>query len=219
MIIVAGGTGKRMKTEIPKQFIPVKGKPVLMHSFEKFTAFSAALEFYLVLPEIHFDDWKALQLKYDFNTPHVLVKGGRERFFSVRNALQKIIHEDSLVAIHDGVRPLVEVTVIRKAFETAAGKGNAVPAVWPEQSLRQITGNNSNFAVDRKAYRLIQTPQVFRLGLIRAAYEQDYQPHFTDDASVLESAGEEIHLIEGNPENLKITRPPDLKIAEALLAD
>lgn len=219
MIIVAGGIGKRMKTEIPKQFIPVNGRPVLMHTFEKFRSFSEALNFYLVLPEFHFDDWQALQRKYAFKIPHELVKGGGERFFSVKNALEQIPHEDGLVAIHDGVRPLVDTAVIKTAFETAGKKGNAIPAVMPGQSLRQLGEKGGSRAVDRSKFRMIQTPQVFRLKEIKKAYAQEYKSHYTDDATVLESFGKEIHLIEGNAENIKITQPGDLKIAEALLAD
>ena len=215
VLIVAGGTGERMKSGIPKQFIEIAGKPILMHTIERFRDFDESIDIILVLPENQLRFWSELQKKYSFDVPHTLVKGGKTRFNSVRNGLG-FIYEPGLVAIHDGVRPFVSIETIKRCFDTAEKLGNAIPVISPSDSLR-IVAENGNEPVDRTKIKLVQTPQVFRTELIRYAYRQDYMPEFTDDAIVLERTGAKINLVEGNRENIKITNPEDLLIAGALL--
>jgi 2-C-methyl-D-erythritol 4-phosphate cytidylyltransferase len=214
-IILAGGAGTRMKTGIPKQFIPVKGMPVLMHSFQRFREFDPKMQLIAVLPEEHIPLWKDLCTEFSFGIEHQIVRGGKERFHSVRNGLQ-YVEDDALVAIHDGVRPMVSQETIQRVFETAELKGNAIPAVSLTQSIRKIKGDESKSLV-RDEYRLIQTPQCFNSTLIKRAYDANFVNSFTDDASVLEHAGHHIHLVEGNHENIKITLPMDIQIAESLM--
>lgn len=214
-LIVAGGSGKRMGAELPKQYLEIAGRPVLMHTIERFRSFSDTIEIIAVLPENQLRFWSDLQKKYSFNIPHTVVKGGRARFFSVRNGL-KFVDDPGLVAIHDGVRPFVSIDTIRKCFETADKLGNAIPVIPPADTLRMITDQGST-PVNRLLIRQVQTPQVFHSTLIKKAYEQDYLPEFTDDATVLEKTGIKINLVDGNRENIKITTPEDLKISKALL--
>ncbi len=213
-IIVAGGSGRRMGKEIPKQFIEIHGKPILMHTLSRFFEADPAIQLIVVLPESQHEYWKNLVAEYNFNIKHAVVKGGVERFFSVFNGLQSVT-ENSLVAIHDGVRPLVSVETIVKCFQTAADQGNAIPVIPAMESIRKVIDNKSK-AVNRDRYFMVQTPQVFQSEIILKAYQQEYDCNFTDDASVIEKAGYMVHLVEGNVENIKITRPVDLKIAEAL---
>jgi len=215
IIIVAGGKGKRMHSETPKQFLNIAGKPVLMHTIDTFHSFSKEFIIFVVLPAPFIDFWKSLCKRYEFTIQHEVIEGGNARFDSVKNGLQKV-EAGSLVGIHDGVRPLVNHTTIHNTFFTAEKKGNAIPAVKINESIRQIN-SSSSFAVDRKKYRIIQTPQCFQSDIIIDAYNQEYQKSFTDDATVLEANGREINLVEGNFENIKITRPVDLKIAQAFL--
>jgi 2-C-methyl-D-erythritol 4-phosphate cytidylyltransferase len=215
VVIVAGGSGKRMGAEIPKQFLELAGRPVLMHTIERFKTYSDAIEIITVLPENQLRHWCELQEKYSFNVPQTLVKGGSSRFFSVRNGL-KFVDVPALVAIHDGVRPFVSIDTIKRCFETAEKYGNAIPSISPTESLRILSGQGSQ-PVDRFHVKQIQTPQVFNAELIKKAYLQEFSPEFTDDATVLEKAGEKIVLIEGNRENIKITNPEDLLISSALL--
>ncbi len=213
-LIVAGGSGSRMGAKIPKQFLELSGKPVLMRTIERFWSFDASIKIITVLPEDQMEYWEELQKKYSFSISCTNVKGGPERFFSVKNGLEKI-ENNSLVAIHDGVRPLVSTATIKRCFDTARKFGNAVPVISPADSVRMIT-EQGNMPVNRQYLRIIQTPQVFDSKLIKKAYLQAYSPEFTDDASLLEKTGEVIHLVEGNRENLKITNPGDLAVAEAL---
>jgi len=215
VIIVAGGSGKRINTEIPKQFISLAGKPVLIHTISAFYNYSPEINILLVLPKIHFGLWENLCKNYNFNISHKIVEGGKTRFLSVKNGLSKI-DKNGIIAVHDGVRPLVKKQVIEKAFLDAEIYGNAVPAIPVNESVREINKTGSKI-FNRNNLRIIQTPQVFKSSILIKAYEQAYQKKFTDDASVVESAGEKINLIKGNPENIKITTPIDLKIAEALL--
>jgi len=215
VVIVAGGSGKRMGAEIPKQFLELAGRPVLMHTIERFKVYNDAIEIITVLPENQLRYWIDLQKKHSFTIPHTLVKGGSNRFFSVRNGL-KFVNASGLVAIHDGVRPFVSIDTIERCFETAEKLGNAVPAISPTESLRIVTEEGS-LPVNRFNVKQIQTPQVFNAALIKNAYQQDYNPDFTDDATVLEKRGVKINLIEGNRENIKITNPEDLLISAALL--
>ena len=214
-LIVAGGAGRRMGSAIPKQFLELAGKPILMHSAQRFFAFDHEIRLIIVLPRDLFEFWDELKAKHSFTLPHSLAEGGQTRFESVRNGLE-LVEDESLVAIHDGVRPLVSAETIRNCFETAARYGNAIPAVSPADSVRIVTGAG-NMPVNRQYIRLIQTPQVFASHLIKKAYMTEFNPEFTDDAMVLEKTGEEIRLVSGNRENIKITNPEDLIIAETLL--
>jgi 2-C-methyl-D-erythritol 4-phosphate cytidylyltransferase len=214
-ILVSGGLGKRMQTHLPKQFLEVAGKAVLIHTFERFHSWDKNIKFILVLPEQYFETWHKIVQEQNFQIPHLLVAGGKERFFSVKNGLDKI-DTDGLVAIHDGVRPLVHHDVINNAFKIAQSLGNAIPAIGLKESVRLIS-KEENKAFDRAKIKIIQTPQVFEISKIKQAYQQAFQSSFTDDASVLEAMGWKINLIEGNPENIKITQALDLKIAELFL--
>jgi 2-C-methyl-D-erythritol 4-phosphate cytidylyltransferase len=215
VIIVAGGSGKRINTEIPKQFISLAGKPVLIHTISAFYNYSPEINILLVLPKTHFGLWEKLCKNHNFNISHKIVEGGKTRFLSVKNGLSKI-EKNGIIAVHDGVRPLVKKQVIEKAFLDAEIYGNAVPAIPVNESVREICKTGSKI-FNRSNLRIIQTPQVFKSSILIKAYRQAYQNKFTDDATVVESAGEKINLIEGNPENIKITTSIDLRIAEALL--
>jgi 2-C-methyl-D-erythritol 4-phosphate cytidylyltransferase len=215
-VIVAGGSGKRMGADIPKQYLELAGKPVLMRTIERFKAFNDSIEIITVLPENQLRFWADLQQKHSFSIPHSLVKGGKIRFFSVRNGL-KFVDVPGLVAIHDGVRPFVSTDTIKRCFETAEKYGNAIPVISPADSLRMVTDQGST-PINRLNVKQIQTPQVFDAGLIKKAYLQEYLPEFTDDATVLEKTGEKINLVEGNRENIKITNPEDLFIAQTLFS-
>jgi 2-C-methyl-D-erythritol 4-phosphate cytidylyltransferase len=215
VVIVAGGSGKRMGAEVPKQFLELAGRPVLMHTIERFKAFSESIEIITVLPENQLRHWLDLQKQYAFTVPQTIVKGGSTRFHSVRNGLKFVI-EPGIVAIHDGVRPFVSIDTIRRCFSVAEKFGNAIPAISPTESLRILTESGSR-PVDRFHVKQIQTPQVFSAELIKKAYLQEYRPEYSDDATVLENTGEKINLIEGNRENIKITNPEDLIISKALL--
>lgn len=213
-LIVAGGSGSRMKSLLPKQFIEINGLPILMHTMLKFD--DQVDEIILVLPETDFITWENLTQKYNFKIKHKIAKGGQTRIESVQNGLDFIPNEPSLVAIHDGVRPFVHLSIIRNSFEVALKKGNAVVTVPLKDSIRQIT-ENGNQSLDRNQFRLIQTPQTFQTQLIKKAYKQQNINHLTDDASVAENMGLEIHLIEGDYQNIKITTPEDLIVAKAFL--
>ena len=204
-----------MGIDTPKQFLELAGRPVLMHTIERFKAFNDAIEIITVLPENQLRHWIDLQKKYSFTVPHTLVKGGAHRFFSVKNGLA-FVNAPGLVAIHDGVRPFVSIDTIRRCFETAEQLGNAIPSVSPADSLR-ILNDQGSIAVNRLNVKQIQTPQVFSAELIKKAYLQEYCTEFTDDATVLEKSGEKINLVDGNRENIKITNPEDLLISSALL--
>ena len=216
VVIVAGGSGKRMGAEIPKQFLELAGRPVLMHTIERFRAFDETIEIITVLPENQLRHWCELQNKYSFQIPQTLVKGGSSRFYSVKNGLE-FVNSPGLVAIHDGVRPFVSLDTIKRCFDMASEKGNAIPVISPADSLRMLNDSGST-PVDRRKVRQVQTPQVFNVELIRKAYMQNYTPEFTDDATVFEMNGGVINLVEGNRENIKITNPEDLLISKALLA-
>ena len=215
VIIVAGGSGKRMGGEVPKQFLLVAGKPILMHTVEAFTRTSSDFKFILVLPEEHFSTWNALCNEYNFSVPMQMVAGGAERFFSVKNALAHVPN-GALVAVHDGVRPFASEETILEAFAVAAEKGAAVPVIDEVDSLRRVRAGESQ-AVNRSEYKRVQTPQVFQSTILKNAYNQEYSSLFTDDASVVESIGHTITLTTGNVENIKITTPHELLLAEALI--
>jgi len=215
-IIVAGGSGSRMKSDRPKQFLELLGKPVLMYTLEAFNRFDSSMELIVVLPAEQIPFWEQLCLNHNFVLRHRVVSGGETRFQSVRNGLSALSDCD-LVAIHDGVRPLVSQTTINDCFTVAEKKGAAIPVLSVVESLREGTMEES-VPVDRSRYFSVQTPQVFQSSMVLKAYEQAYNPLFTDDASVAESAGFRVHLVEGNRENIKITHPVDLRIAEFFLS-
>ncbi len=204
-----------MNTEVPKQFLLLAGQPVLMHTIRIFHLFDPGMILYVVLPENRIPYWEGLCRKHSFTISHRLVTGGETRFGSVKNALQQISGE-GLVAIHDGVRPLVSIETLKRTFEEAGKNGNAIPVIRMHESIRE-TGPGGNKEVTRENLKIVQTPQVFRIELIRKAYDSAPHENFPDDATVLETLGENIHLVEGNPENIKITRPSDLRCAEAIL--
>lgn len=215
-LIVAGGSGSRMGSEIPKQFMEMAGKPVLMHTIKAFLSYDPDVEVILVLPEQHFGLWEELCRRYRFEHPYRLGQGGLNRFESVASGLN-LIEGDGLVFIHDGVRPLVSRATLQRCCELATEKGNAIPALKVVESVRWAE-DNLNKPLDRNRVWLVQTPQTFRVSLIREAYGQAFREEFTDDASVLESLGYRINLTEGNRENIKITWPVDLLWAETLLS-
>ena len=214
-LIVAGGKGTRINSNVPKQFLELNGKPVLLHTLEAFYRYSEKINIILVLPEDDFEIWKAICVKYNFKKDIILQKGGESRFQSVKNGLAKIEGE-GIVAIHDGVRPLVSEDIIGASFRLAAVHQSAVAAVRLKESIR-LTDQDNTKAVDRSRFRLIQTPQTFQVELIKKAYELREDPSLTDDASVAEKAGHVISLFEGSYENIKITTEEDLIVAEALL--
>ena len=214
-IIVAGGRGTRMNNEVPKQFLPLCGKPIVMHTLETFYKFDPRIELILVLPEHLIAYWQNLCVEHQFDIPHHIVVGGQERFYSVKNGLA-FAKPNALIAIHDGVRPFVSHSTLERCFRQAELQGNAIPAMPLVDSIREIKLNESQI-VDRTKLRAIQTPQVFQSQIITKAFEQPFSPTFTDDASVVEAYGEKIHLVEGNVENIKLTTPFDLLIGEALL--
>jgi 2-C-methyl-D-erythritol 4-phosphate cytidylyltransferase len=255
-IIVAGGSGQRMKSAIPKQFLLLDGKPLLMHTVERFYSFDSSIELIVVLPPEHHSLWDSLVGEYSFTVRHTVTAGGEERFHSVKSGLEAVRKNapeaehyksvaqdagpdsgqvagsdagsdagpdsgkdnepgDSLVAIHDGVRPLVSHDTIWRCYADAEEFGSAVPFLEPADSVRFLYGDDSR-PVARHEVRLIQTPQVFRSSLIMKAYDRDFDPAFTDDANVAEASGMKIHLTHGNRENIKITTPEDLAVAHVL---
>jgi 2-C-methyl-D-erythritol 4-phosphate cytidylyltransferase len=214
-LIVAGGKGTRIKSSTPKQFLELLGLPILMHTLNAFYRYSEKIKVILVLPEDDFVIWEDLCMKHHYTKPYSLQKGGETRFQSVKNGLS-LIEGDGLVAIHDGVRPLISEDIIGASFRLAAVHKSAVAAVRLKDSIR-MTDQDSTKAMDRSSFRLIQTPQTFETAMIRKAYEIREESSLTDDASVAEKAGIKISLFEGSYENLKITTPEDLIIAEALL--
>jgi 2-C-methyl-D-erythritol 4-phosphate cytidylyltransferase len=216
VVIVAGGSGKRMGMDTPKQYLELTGRPVLMHTIERFREFNDSIEIITVLPENQLRFWNDLRKKYDFDVPHTLVKGGSKRFISVKHGLE-FVNSPGLVAIHDGVRPLVRNETIKRCFEAAEKYGNAIPVISPADSLR-YEEEEGNKPINRMHVKQVQTPQVFDVAKIKKAYLQAFDPSFTDDATVLEKTGETIHLVEGNRENIKITNPEDLFIAQTLLS-
>jgi 2-C-methyl-D-erythritol 4-phosphate cytidylyltransferase len=214
-LVVAGGKGTRIKSKLPKQFLELMGKPILIHTLEAFYRYSEKITIVLVLPEDDFSIWADLCRKYNFNKPIILQKGGETRFQSVKNGLQKV-DGPGLVAIHDGVRPLVSEDIIGASFRLAAVHQSAVAAVRLKESIRMTDQDNTK-AMDRSRFRLIQTPQTFSIDLIKQAYQLKEDPTMTDDASVVEKLGHTISLFEGSYENIKITTPEDLIVAEALM--
>jgi len=217
VIIVAAGQGLRMNANVPKQFLELNGKPILMHTIQRFYEYQQDIIIIVVLPEKEFESWNALVKKNAFTIPHKLVAGGTKRFYSVMNGL-KILNNPCIVAIHDGVRPFISLQLIRRCFEKAEKKSNAVPAIPISETIREIN-NENNFIINRENFRIIQTPQCFDSVKLKKAYEKAGKTgndNFTDDAGVFENDGNEINLVEGEKNNIKITIPDDLVIASAI---
>ena len=214
IIIVAGGKGLRMGGDIPKQFLPICGKPVLMRTLEAFHAYDASMQLILVLPISQQTYWKQLCEEYHFDLVHEIADGGETRFHSVKNGLA-LVKEDGLVGVHDGVRPFVSQEVIARCYEEAVSLKAVIPVIGVVETVRHLIEEGSE-TVPRDQYKLVQTPQVFDVALLRRAYQQEYTDLFTDDASVVEALGEKVYLVEGNRENIKLTTPFDLKLAELL---
>ena len=214
IIIVAGGKGLRMGGDIPKQFLPVCGKPVLMRTLEAFYAYDSSIHMILVLPVSQQEYWKELCAKYHFTLSHDIADGGETRFHSVMNGLA-LVEGDGWVGVHDGVRPFVSQEVIARCYEEASLKKAVIPVIGVVETVRKLT-NEGSVTVPRDQYKLVQTPQVFEVALLRKAYQQAYTEMFTDDASVVEALGEKVYLVEGNRENIKLTTPFDLLLAEML---
>ena len=203
-----------MGGDIPKQFLPVCGKPVLMRTLEAFYVYDASIHLILVLPVSQQAYWKQLCEEYQFDLMHEIADGGETRFHSVKNGLA-LVKEDGLVGVHDGVRPFVSQEVIARCYDEALSLKAVIPVVGVVETVRHLTEEGSE-TVPRDQYKLVQTPQVFDVALLRRAYEQTYTDMFTDDASVVEALGENVYLVEGNRENVKLTTPFDLKLAELL---
>jgi 2-C-methyl-D-erythritol 4-phosphate cytidylyltransferase len=215
VIITAGGIGKRMSSDIPKQFLLLGSKPILMHTIELFYRFDENIEILLALPADWRGYWETLVEKHYFRIPHLVISGGEERFYSIKNALKRVTGE--FVAVHDGVRPLTSPEVIRTCFESLEKFKAVIPVIPIKESIRQFT-HEKNHAVKREEYKLVQTPQCFHTFVLKKLYEQTYDASFTDDASLAERLEIPIHLIEGNEENIKITTRLDLLLAETIFA-
>ncbi len=216
-IIVAGGSGKRFGSEMPKQFLPLDGKPVLMRTIEKFDQAGAAIV--VVLPVEHQEMWMSMCKDGNFAVSHTIADGGKTRFESVKNGIAAIEHlaDGNLVAVHDGVRPLASVELINRCYDTAQETGSAIPVVNPSDSIRQVMDDGTSQQLLRSSLRAVQTPQTFKAELLRGAYDVEESPLFTDDASVIEAIGHKVALVEGEIANIKITTPIDMVIATELL--
>lgn len=218
-ILVAGGQGLRMGGDVPKQFLPLGGRPVLMHTIDRFREVFPDMHIIVVLPQGQHDYWHDLCRRHHLEGGFLTAPGGDTRFHSVLNGLNAIPADvsEGLVGVHDGVRPFVSRDTLRRCYEEAARSGTAVPVVPVVETLRHVSPDGESVTVPRGDYRLVQTPQVFSLALLRQAYRQPYAPQFTDDASVVEALGERITLVEGNRENIKLTTPADLLLAKGIM--
>jgi 2-C-methyl-D-erythritol 4-phosphate cytidylyltransferase len=216
VIIVAGGSGSRMNSTLPKQFMDLNGRPIICHTIERFYQYNPEIEIVVVLSGEYLQFWDDLRRTIQFTIPHQLVSGGGERFFSVKNGLAAIDNAN-VIGIHDAVRPLVSTRTIERCYHTAAERTTAIPVITINDTLREVKSGMSK-TVDRNHFRIVQTPQCFDAKLLSDAFAQDYIPAFTDDATVVEFFGEKINLVEGNKENIKITTPEDLDMAHALLS-
>ena len=217
-IIVAGGKGLRMGTEVPKQFLPIAGKPVLMRTINRFRAYDAHIKIILVLPKEQQEYWRELCAEYHFTEDYQLADGGTSRFQSCRNGLSMIPNDaEGLVGIHDGVRPFVSNEAISRCYDAAEREKAVIPVLPVTDTLRFVGDSDKGRNVLRSDYRVVQTPQVFDIQLLKKAYNQPESTSFTDDASVVESIGQAVTMVEGNRENIKITTPFDLKVAEVLV--
>ncbi|EGK06595.1 2-C-methyl-D-erythritol 4-phosphate cytidylyltransferase [Dysgonomonas mossii] len=217
VIIVAGGKGLRMGNDLPKQFIPIGGKPVLMHTIEAFYRFDEDINIVLVLPDSHQEYWKSLCEEYNFTIEHAIANGGETRFHSVKNGLALVA--DGLVGVQDGVRPFGSEEMIKRCFDAAREYPAVIPVIDSTDSLREVVDEDKSRIVDRSKIRLVQTPQVFEVDILKKAYQTDFKETFTDDASVVEAMGVNVHLVKGEVTNIKITTPLDLKIGELIVRD
>ncbi len=215
-IIVAGGTGQRMGSVVPKQFLEIQGKAILLHTIDQFTAAFSDIELVIVLPQGYIQEGQILLAQNGYNKNVQLVAGGETRFQSVKNGLTKVSN-DAIVFVHDAVRCLLTPALIQRCYQQAVEKGSAIPAVSATDTVRLIQGEG-HVLLDRENVMLIQTPQTFQADLLLAAFKQDYIPEFTDEANVVEASGKAVFLVDGEFENIKITRPLDLAIAEYILA-
>lgn len=217
IIIVAGGKGLRMGGDLPKQFMPLHGKPVLMHTIELFRAYSDELKIILVLPHEQQDYWRQICQKHNFTVEHTVVDGGQTRFHSSQNGVAAVPDDATgVIGIHDGVRPFVSEETIARCFEAARQFGAALPVLPVTDTLRRVT-DDGGYNVQRNDYRTVQTPQTFDAQLLKQAFKQPYSDNFTDDASVVEALGHKVTMVDGNRENIKLTTPFDLVVAEALI--
>ncbi|MBO5058105.1 MAG: 2-C-methyl-D-erythritol 4-phosphate cytidylyltransferase [Prevotella sp.] len=226
IIIVAGGKGLRMGSDIPKQFLPVAGKPILMHTLQRFRDYSKTLNIILVLPKSQQEYWQELCKEYAFDVDHTIADGGETRFHSVKNGLEKIPDTtQGIVGVHDGVRPFPAIEVIAGCYDKARTHKAVIPVTTIVETVRKLDGDTAcgnieelaSHTVARGNYRLVQTPQTFDIQLLKGAYSQEYTDIFTDDASVVEAYGQQVTLVNGNRENIKITTPFDIIVAEALI--
>lgn len=217
VIIVAGGKGLRMGNDLPKQFIPIGGKPVLMRTIEAFYGFDQDINIVLVLPVSHQEYWKSLCEEYNFRIEHAIANGGETRFHSVKNGLTLVT--DGLVGVQDGVRPFGPEEMIKRCFDAAREYPAVIPVIDSTDSLREVVDEDKSRIVDRSKIRLVQTPQVFDANILKKAYQTDFKETFTDDASVVEAMGVHVHLVKGEVTNIKITTPLDLKIGELIVRD
>jgi len=215
LIIAAAGIGTRMEEEIPKQFLLLGDKPMLMQTISAFYLIDKEFEIFVVLPEEYLEFWNELIEQYKFGIEHTVVKGGETRFQSVKNALAKI-EGDCIIAVHDGVRPFISRASLKRAYKAAIEYGCAVPVTDLNDSVRKVD-EDASYAIDRSKYRVVQTPQIFNGDVLKTSYEQEYVPEFTDDASVVEAAGYRIKLVNGDRENIKITTYFDLILAESIM--
>lgn len=215
VIIVAGGKGLRMGSDLPKQFIPVAGKPVLMRTVEAFHSYDSNIDIILVLPYSHHVYWKELCANYHFGIPHTIAMGGETRFHSVKNGLGLV--NGGIVAVQDGVRPFASKEMIERCFDAAERYKAVIPVIDSTDSLREMTDGTRSRIIDRSKIRLVQTPQVFHTEILKKAYETEFKDTFTDDASVVEAMGINVHLVKGEVTNIKITTPLDLKIGELIV--
>lgn len=215
VVIVAGGKGLRMGSDLPKQFIPIGGLPVLMHTIRNFFDYDNQINIILVLPLSHRSYWENLCAEYKFDIVHTIATGGETRFHSVKNGLSFV--DEGIVAVQDGVRPFASIQMIARCFDSATHYGAVIPVIDSTDSLREMLDGERSRIVDRSKIRLVQTPQVFSAELLKKAYQTEFKDTFTDDASVVEAMGENIHLVQGEVTNIKITTPLDLKIGELIV--
>ncbi|MDR2383722.1 MAG: 2-C-methyl-D-erythritol 4-phosphate cytidylyltransferase [Prevotellaceae bacterium] len=216
VIIVAGGRGKRMGHNTPKQFLKLDGVPIIVRTIMSFYNYDNQIKIILALPKDEIEKWEAIKSKTANIPPHIIVEGGNERFFSVKNSLAHV-GKNEIVAVHDGVRPFASIETISRCFEKAEQSGAAVPVITMTESIRYFENEDKSVTVSREKYKIVQTPQVFKSDILIAAYEQPYVKDFTDDASVVEKSGYPVSSVEGNRENIKITTPMDMKVAKFLL--
>lgn len=214
VIIVAGGKGLRMGSELPKQFIPVGGIPILMHTIKAFYNFDTSINIILVLPESHQNYWITLCREYEFLLAHKIATGGETRFHSVQNGLKLV--DEGIVAVHDGARPFASKELIDRCFENANKLKAIIPVIDSTDSLREVQQDGTSRIIDRSKIKLVQTPQVFTVDVLKKAYQAEYTNIFTDDASVAEAMGINIHMVKGEVTNIKVTTPLDLKIGELI---